>query len=326
MFLNEVRNHAFGVWLGGAPTQYSTQLTNTTLQQLNHTDLRGHPNRVATETYGLGSLGQGYVYERPSSLRATIAAAGAVDAFRIWPWSTEATNIFTVAHLGPFLVVAGVNDTILFDEGGATMTATLTAGSYSAATLAVEIAAAVTVPPPGATNPTVDWDQIARHFIIRSAAGVFNIDWLAGPSLAAGLLGYTADDTLLTTYISDVATPAGLNCLYRAFEGKKHAFSVAARCQTPGNLLRVRIVGLDGDYAITSYLNAQGRWQAAAAWNTFQLSGMWRRYGLTFEAPPTVRYFLWQVSNGTAGAQLLDLGNVWWQNPMWQLGQEEARV
>jgi hypothetical protein len=329
VFLNEVRNHAFGVWAGGAPTNYSTQLTNTTLVQLNQSDLRGHPNRVATETYGKGSLGQGYIYERPSSLRANIAAAASIDAFRIWPFSGDAGNAFNVAHVGPFRVVTGTNDVILFSEdGGATiLTATLAAGFYSATTLATQIDTQLTAA--GGSAFTITWDGINRGFTIVSngagGGGTLDIYWTT--STAGAFLGYTADDTGALTYTSDAPAPAGLNSLYRAFEGKTHALSIAARCQTAGNVLRVRVVGLDENYVISTYLNANGRWQAAAASvNSFRLSGMWRRYGLTFEAPPTVRYFLWQVSNGTAGAQLLDLGNVWWQNPMWQQGQEEARV
>ena len=83
---------------------------------------------------------------------------------------------------------------------------------------------------------------------------------------------------------------------------------------------------MDTDYAIATYLNANGIWQAAAAQRTFQMSDGWRSFGVNFEAPPGVRYFTWQVSNGTAGAQAIDLGRVWWQNPIWQMGGEEARI
>lgn len=319
MFLNEVRNHAFEAWAAGAPDSYSQQITQTAILQLQNSWLRGHPARLTMQSEAIGARGP-FVYELPNSYRATLAAAAVVEDWRIWPTNALVGNAFSVAHLGPYQVIAGVNDTIVFDIGAGVLTATLTAGFYNATTLIAEIDTQMTAASGGAY--TITFDGINRTVRIVQAAGVLNIDWAT--SLASGMLGFTANDTAALDYTSDVPSPA--NMRYRAWEGKQYAFSVVARCNVDGNLLRVRVIGLDENYVIATYLNANGVWQAGAAQRTFQLSSQWRSLGVNFEAPPSVRYFLWQVSNGTAGAQVIDLGRFWWQHPMWQMGGEEARV
>jgi hypothetical protein len=318
MFLNEVRNHAFGDWNAGTPLSYVTQLTNAAELQLQHSFLRQHPARLTIPSEAIGARGP-FVYEVPNSYRVTLAAAAAIGDWALWPSPEIVGNEFDVTHVGPFFVIPGTNDRIEHDVGGLPFTAEIADGWYNALTLAAEIDAEILASSGLATVTT--FDGINRLFTITHA-GVLNIDW--GISTAAGMLGYTANDTGALAYQSDVPAPG--NMKYRAYEGKQYQMSVVAHGSVPGNLLRVRVIGLDTDYAIAAYLNANGVWQAAAAQRTFQLSSQWRSFGVNFEAPPGIRYFLWQVSNGTAGAQVIDLGRFWWQNPTWQMGGEEARV
>lgn len=319
MFLNEVRNHAFGDWLAGTPLSYDTQLTNAAELQLQKSFLPGHPSRLTIPSEALGASGP-FVYEGPNSYRVTLAAAAAINDWRMWPSPEVVGNEFDVTHIGPFFVIPGTNDTIEFTVGGVAFQAVLADGWYDAATLAAEIVVEMNAAA-GAVF-TCTFDGFGRLFTIARAAGNFTVEWTA--SLAAGLLGFTADDAAADTYTSDLAVPD--TARYRAYEGKNYAMSVVARGSVPGNLLRLRVIGLGVDYEVDTYLNANGIWQAAAAQRTFQLSSQWRSFGVNFEAPAGARYFLWQVSNGTAGAQVIDLGRVWWQHPTWQMGGEEARV
>lgn len=321
MFVNQCVNHAFGQWVVGAPSFYASQLLAATTEvQLDKRSPREHPQRGVIAA--ANARGDAYVYEGLYSYRANILAAAVIDDWRLWPDSDNAFNTYTVAHLGPFVIQAGVNDTINFDEGGAGMTATLTAGNYSATTLAAEVVVQLTAA--GATNPTCVFNEITRHFWIGSGAVAFNIAWLT--SNAAATLGYNANDAGALNYESDFAVPVSVSPpVYRSYEGRPMSVSVAARCSVAENLLRVRIVGLDGGYAIAGYF-VDGRWQAAAGFNTFRLQTTWRVLGVTFEIPEGIRYFLWQVSNGTAGAQVIDLGRFWVPYPLGHMAGVGVRV
>lgn len=97
----------------------------------------------------------------------------------------------------------------------------------------------------------------------------------------------------------------------------KFAFTIAARCSVDGNLIRLRLILRDSTDAVLGYWNAAsapgGLWQAAAASNDFGMITRWRRYGLnTIEVPQSiggtaVENMVWQVSNGSDGAQIIDL-------------------
>ncbi len=318
MFLNEVRNHAFGDWLAGVPLSYTTQLTNAAQLQLQKSFLRNHPARLTIPSEAIGGGQRVFIYEGPNSYRVTLTAAAAVGDWALWPSPEIAGQEHDVTHIGPFFVIPGTNDRIQFDIGGLPLVAEIADGWYDADTLGTAVDVAMTAA--GLATVTT-FDGVGRLFTMTHA-GVLNIDWLG--SSAAVMMGYTANDTGGLAYQSDVPAPA--NMKYRAYEGKQYQFSVVARGSVPGNLLRVRVIGLGIEYEVGTYLNASGVWQAAAAQRTFQLSSQWRAFGVHFEAPPGVRYFLWQVSNGTAGAQVIDLGRFWWQNPTWQMGGEEVRA
>jgi hypothetical protein len=94
----------------------------------------------------------------------------------------------------------------------------------------------------------------------------------------------------------------------------KFSFTFAARCSVDGNLIRVRLVLRTAADVVAGFLDeATGQWQAAAATNDFGMTTRWRRYGVTgMEVPQiiganVVENMIWQVSNGTAGAQIIDL-------------------
>lgn len=106
---------------------------------------------------------------------------------------------------GTFLVTAGVNNKINFDEGGAELTATLTAGTYNGQTLATEVKTQLDAA--GGTY-TVSYTETTGKFTIARAAGNFTLRWNTGTNKAvdaSGLLGFSdaADDTGADTYDSD---------------------------------------------------------------------------------------------------------------------------
>lgn len=106
---------------------------------------------------------------------------------------------------GAFIVSAGVNDKIDFDEGGAELTATLTAGTYNGQTLATEVKTQLDAA--GGTY-TVSYSETTGKFTIVRSAGNFTLRWNTGTHKAvdaSGLLGFSdaANDTGDSTYTSD---------------------------------------------------------------------------------------------------------------------------
>ena len=97
----------------------------------------------------------------------------------------------------------------------------------------------------------------------------------------------------------------------------RFAFTFAARCSVDGNLIRVRLVVRTAADAVAGYWDeADGIWQAADAPNDLGMTTRWRRYGVTADIPTplivganVVENMVWQISNGTAGAQIIDLGD-----------------
>lgn len=103
---------------------------------------------------------------------------------------------------GYFKIESGSN-TIIFTEGGGNLTATITPGEYTAATLCTAIDAAFTAG--GAGSYTVTYTAAFKFQIVKSA-GTFTIKWTNGSSAAmAAILGFStaADDTGSLTYLSD---------------------------------------------------------------------------------------------------------------------------
>jgi hypothetical protein len=210
MFHNLVRNHAFGDWLAGRPLYYSSQVTQTTESELDKRSSREHPARLVI------TPSRNFIEEGRSSYRATIAAAGVVDDWRIWSRT---------------------------DNG---------------------------------------------------AAGAFVL--------------------------------AAADAVYDSEPGKRYSLAVTARCSVERNLLRVRVMGLSAAPAILYYLTATGLWAAADSTRGFQLSTEWRTFGVNWEAPEDAVTQMWQFSNGTAGAQVIDLDRIWMPMPLWDQGGEETGI
>lgn len=87
------------------------------------------------------------------------------------------------------------------------------------------------------------------------------------------------------------------------------------------NVIRLRILLYDAVPAITFYLQPNEQWDAAdTAQETFTCLPEWRQLSASFEMPASADAvtWRWQVSNDTAGAQVIDLGQVWVPDPMYQ--------
>lgn len=96
----------------------------------------------------------------------------------------------------------------------------------------------------------------------------------------------------------------------------RFAFTFAARCSVDGNLIRIRLILRTalGAAVAGSWNHATREWQAAVATNDFGMTTRWLRYGITTSLPipqvigqNTVDNMVWQISNGSAGAQIIDL-------------------
>jgi hypothetical protein len=97
----------------------------------------------------------------------------------------------------------------------------------------------------------------------------------------------------------------------------RYSFTFAARCNTDGNLLTARIVLRSAADAVLLHLTNAGLWQVAAADIDFGMRTRWQKFGLAIpEIPYTdgagtvVENMIWQLSNGTAGAQVIDLDDL----------------
>lgn len=114
------------------------------------------------------------------------------------------------SNWGYFTITANLNNKLNFNEGGANLTANLTAGNYSANTLCAHLKAQMEAV--GTAN-AYTWDYIetgnnAYHFRVTKASGTLNLLWANGANNAtsvANTIGYNnaADDTGALTYTAD---------------------------------------------------------------------------------------------------------------------------
>lgn len=100
---------------------------------------------------------------------------------------------------------------------------------------------------------------------------------------------------------------------YEAME--RHVFSLVARSDVQSNLLRLRIVLRDAADNILGYVDSNGHVQTVASTIDFGMSEVWRKHAITWLAPPAiggtaVHHYVWQVSNGSAGEQVIDLDDL----------------
>ncbi len=121
--------------------------------------------------------------------------------------TNEATN-----EVVGFQIRSGDNDQIVFNDGGADTTITLTAGAYTGDQLAQEIEAQLESLSSANQDYTVTWDSKNQHFQIENNTGNTNpliLRWTAAGSTAAATLGFstTSDDTVAVgqTAVSDNA-------------------------------------------------------------------------------------------------------------------------
>lgn len=94
-----------------------------------------------------------------------------------------------------YQVIAGANDRIDFDEGGGTLTATLTPGLYSASTFATEVKTQMDAA--GALTYTVSMGTLSLVATI-GATGAFSLLWgsgAAGVAKCARMMGWDATNT-----------------------------------------------------------------------------------------------------------------------------------
>jgi hypothetical protein len=95
------------------------------------------------------------------------------------------------------------------------------------------------------------------------------------------------------------------------------AFRFAARVFPDGNLLRIRIVFRTAAAAIAGYVTQAEEIQAAAAVIVRGAQSTWGYHCVSFVPPQQVGanvldHAVMQVSNGTAGAQLIDIDALQW--------------
>lgn len=101
----------------------------------------------------------------------------------------------------------------------------------------------------------------------------------------------------------------------------RFSFSFAARCSVDGNLIRIRLIlRTVAGAVVAGYWDDTAReWvtpaiAVATGANDFGMTTRWQRYGVTTSLPipqvmgaNTVDNMVWQISNGSAGAQIIDL-------------------
>lgn len=101
--------------------------------------------------------------------------------------------------------------------------------------------------------------------------------------------------------------------------GASYSLNFQCRCSTEGNLVRVRVMFRDIGGTVRLSLNSNdGAWAAAAGGGVVVLGTTvhWRRLAVSFVAPAAddagnvIDNVTWQISNGTAAAQLLDLDDI----------------
>lgn len=326
MLHNLVLNPEFeGLWTGGDPADYSEQETNTTVRQLDKAHVENHPWRVRT----VNGPGDDYVLNGRWAYRADIAAAGVADGWRLWPRLNPLTGPeVDVTLITTFRIIAGTNDNFAWTENAIVYATTVAAGYYTPVSFAVALVAAMAAAGPSANTYTWTWNGLTRTWTVARAAGAdaFGFQWTDPTSTMAALLGFTADDTAAVTYTSDGPSPAGMP-FYRSEPNMRWALKITARNSVAGNLLRLRVVGLSTDFVTPYYLDQDpttlpGRWTETASFLSFRMVPGWSEFGVSFQTFDQ-RFFCWQISNGTAGAQLLDVGRceLWSPVDMLQEGQ-----
>jgi hypothetical protein len=323
-FHNQVVDPTIQQWVGGDPSYFNEQETNTTVRQLDRNHRLEHPWRAGTRQ--IVGPGNQYIWGGRWTYRAEIAAAAAIDDWRLWPRLNLETGPEVDATLITcFRIIAGTNDAIVWTENAIPYVITIAAGYYNPTTLAAALVAAMAAAGPSVNTYTWTWNQITRVWTVTRTGGAdaFGFSWTDPACTIATLLGFTADDVGAITYTGDTASPLGMP-LYRAEPYMKWSLTVFARNSVRGNRLRIRVAGMDAAFGTASYLDPDGSsgvltlpsaWVATAQSFEFPMAPWWEEYSVNFVTHDQ-RYFLWEISNGTAGAQNLDVGEIVLSSPV----------
>jgi hypothetical protein len=101
----------------------------------------------------------------------------------------------------------------------------------------------------------------------------------------------------------------------------KYGFTFGARCNTNNNLIRIRIVLRDATDTPRMFLNQNLQWEVVTIIGTavidIGLGLTWKRYGVGIPEVPyqdsagnVIENMVWTLSNGSAGAQVIDLDDI----------------
>jgi len=101
----------------------------------------------------------------------------------------------------------------------------------------------------------------------------------------------------------------------------KYSFTFGARCNVDGNQIRIRLVLRDNTDTPRMYLDQNLQWQVFTIIGTatidISLGLIWKRYGVGIPEIPyqdsagnVIENMVWELSNATAGAQVIDLDDL----------------
>jgi hypothetical protein len=177
---------------------------------------------------------------------------------------------FYTAKAGLSFVVDATNNKINFDEGGAELTGTVTAGTYTGATLATAIAAALNTAPGKALIYTCTYSSTAGKFTIAAGSN-FTLRWNTGTNKATDiseLCGFedaansTGDKTYTSLRVAEEARASGSggSLLHLPNWPIKAVFSVFDKSGTE------YIEGDDEDFVITPRPSAFSLMRNASTW------------------------------------------------------------
>lgn len=170
-----------------------------------------------------------------------------------WHTRTWRSRYGAASSWGNFVIEAGVNDKIDFEEtNGVELTATLTASTYNADTLASHIETKLEAV--GASNYTVTYSDSTNKFTLASdgagGGGIFKLRWNTGTNAAtsvgtaigfnvdaddSGALSYTADYLRIHTEEWLKLDRGGSTPAITAIIIKYNNFSTSATIQVQGN-------------------------------------------------------------------------------------------
>ena len=107
---------------------------------------------------------------------------------------------------------------------------------------------------------------------------------------------------------------------YEAKPNQRWGIKFTCRNSVPGNLLRMRVIGTDADAALVWYLSQvpttfPHNWTLVASDIDFPMMEGWAEYGVSF-ITHDVRAFEWEIFNGSAGAQNIDVGRCVLRSPV----------